>query len=383
MISKKLIHAIIFTPIDNKGTWGVPSLFWGEPGVAKTAIIENIGQSWDLPTETLSPGERGEGAFGVTPVPSLKMDFMTYPPPDWTTKFSSGRGIVFVDEVNLASPAIQPPILGLIQARRIGGVYLGGGVRMMGAANPPEISAGGWDLAPPVANRFAHFEWTCPTVDEWSNWLFDQSSESATGSAIAEEDRVLKSWNKPWAVARGHVAGFLRRRPELMHKRPESGDPNASKAWPSPRSWAYGTRSIAASIVHDLALIDSEKYLAACIGQGAANEFVSWRSTADLPDPVDVLDRKVEFEHDVTRLDRTMAVLSSCAALIVSKNAEKRNERAVVLWSILGKVVKETADIALGPARQLQRAGLASISREGDIVMGSLLPILTSTATVK
>ena len=67
MISYRLLHAILFTPTDDHGKWGIPALFWGEPGAAKTDILEALSAAWGMPSETLSPGERGEGAFGVTP----------------------------------------------------------------------------------------------------------------------------------------------------------------------------------------------------------------------------------------------------------------------------------------------------------------------------
>ncbi|EUA17503.1 ATPase associated with various cellular activities AAA_5 domain protein [Mycobacterium xenopi 3993] len=39
-------------------------------------------------------------------------------------------------------------------------------VRMIAAANPPEQAAGGYDLEPPLSNRFCHVGFT-PSVDEW------------------------------------------------------------------------------------------------------------------------------------------------------------------------------------------------------------------------
>jgi hypothetical protein len=76
-----------------------------------------------MPSELLSPGERGEGAFGVTPIPGIGQTggmVLSYPMPDWTEKFADGVGIVFVDEISSSPPSIQPYLLGLLQERRIG-----------------------------------------------------------------------------------------------------------------------------------------------------------------------------------------------------------------------------------------------------------------------
>jgi MoxR-like ATPase len=89
----------------------------------------------------------GEGAFGVIPVPD-KSGVIKYPPPEWTLAHDEAGGVVFIDEMSSTPPALQPPLLGLLFARRIGGKTLSARTRVIGAANPPEVAAGGFDLAP-------------------------------------------------------------------------------------------------------------------------------------------------------------------------------------------------------------------------------------------
>ena len=137
-----ILRAALFTPTGN-GEWGLPMLAWSAPGMAKSAKIEDLAASCDLPCEVLSPGERGEGGFGVVPVPKYGADGRTpetlsYPAPDWTERFKEGRGIVFVDELTTAPPAVQPAMLGLVLRKRIGATVLPPGVRVIAAANPPE-----------------------------------------------------------------------------------------------------------------------------------------------------------------------------------------------------------------------------------------------------
>src|SRR5260370_41568839 len=94
----KTLHILLFTPLSSGG-WGLPVLWWGPPGVGKSAVIEELEHRYGLPVETLSPGERGEGAFGVVPVPVDGV--LRYPPPDWVTRMADG-GIVFLDEISVA-----------------------------------------------------------------------------------------------------------------------------------------------------------------------------------------------------------------------------------------------------------------------------------------
>lgn len=358
-----LLHAAFFTPMGN-GAWGLPLILWGDPGIAKTSIVRQLAKQYGLHCEHLAPGERGEGAFGVTPVPIGEngSTVLEYPPPDWVRKLRGDdgeeAGIVFVDELNTAPPALQPALLGAIQERRIGGHTFGPRVRVIGAANPVGQAAGGWDIAPPVANRLGHIDWPPPEVDEWSAWLLGGSEQLDGLDALEEEKRVAKAWPLAYAKAAGLATAFLYRRPNLLHKMPGDGDPAASRAWPSARSWEYAVRARASADVHGLTQLETDELVTAFLGAGPAGEWGTWIDEADLPDPADLLDGKVKWEHDPERLDRTMAVLSSCAALVAPKQAQKRKSRVKAVWGLLSAVMEDAKDLCVPPMQALVRAQL-------------------------
>ena len=371
---RALIHAALFTPMYG-GRWGAPLLFQAQPGTAKSRIIGAEVARSGLPLEMLSPGMRGEGAFGVVPVP--QDGILTYPPPEWVAKMGA-RGVVFLDEVNTAPPAIQPPLLGLVLDGVIGATTLPGGVRRLAAMNAVEDAAGGWDLPPALANRFGHITWEAPSVDRWTDWLLgevDDDPSSQPHDAAAEEKRVLGAWVLPWSRARGTVAGFIKRRPELLHKQPAMGDPQLSRGWPSRRSWENATRAMASAQVHRLSDIDAEEFIAAFIGVAAAAELSAYIRDADLPDPEALLDGKVAWKHNERRLDLTMAVLGACAALVQNKDAPKRKERAAALWTLMTPIVKDAADVVVPAGRVLCKARLSTLP-EARPVLAKIQPIL-------
>lgn len=380
---KRIIHAALFTPTSNG--WGLPLLFWASPGCGKSAILEGIAKAVGLPLECLSPGERGEGAFGVTPVPSADGTVMNYPPPDWFAKMKDG-GLVFLDELSTAPPALQPPLLGLALSRRIGGAYLGGRTRIIAAANPTEEAAGGWDLAPPLANRFGHLDWHMPDADEWTNWLLGDVDKEITVEvdAVKEEARVEAAWDEAWSEARGLIAAFIRARPDLLHKQPEIGHPDSSRAWPSHRTWEMATRAIAAAKVHGLTEAEADEFVSAFIGMGAVSELVSFRKKNDLPSPVEVLEGRVTFEHDKRRLDRTFAVLSSCSTYICSKSVgedkKRQKELAKVMFELMSDVADEAIDLVYPATKALASTDLYSVSPTAKKVMKKILPVAKKMA---
>lgn len=369
-----LLKAALFTP-QSGGEWGLPLILWGPPGVAKTATIRAIAKAMSAHLEHLCPGARGEGAFGVTPVPHTNGEMtLAYPPPEWTRllrdKTEDGRGdedfgIVFLDEVNTAPPAIQPAIMGIAQERMIGQHRFGIRVRILAAANPTGHAAGGWDLAAPVANRFGHIEWSSPDASEWGAWLLGGAGDMIPSINVQEEEkRVLEEFPQAFASAGGFTSAYIRKRPDQLHKMPPDGDPAQGRAWPSPRSWEYATRALAASKVHRLDNTIREELFAAFVGIGIAGEFFTWMDRADLPDPADLLAGVVEFKHDPKRLDRTEAVLSACAALLISHKKPKytmqRQEELQHMWELLGKISESAKDVAVPAIAALARAGMAT-----------------------
>lgn len=359
---QQILKTLWFTP-GRDGRWGLPVLFWGPPGIGKTAILSEASRKCGFDhVEVLSPGERGEGAFGVIPVPSSDGRKITYPAPDWTERFDgSARGVVFVDEINRAAEALQPPLLGLVNDLRIGGHYLGKNVRVCAAANPSSSAPNVYELDPAQANRMGHLDWVTPNVADWSQWAMVGSDydDGQSINAAKEEERVMAAWPTAYAKAVGLVTSFLRSFPGLHHAQPKIGDPANGRAWPSPRTWELAMRAIAGAEIHmpgDEAAC--ELLVEAFVGRAAASQFIAWRVNTDLPDPAKLLDGEIKWAHDPKRLDRTVAVLASCAALVCPPSAQRRQQRGDVLWGMIDGLSKKAMDIVEPAARCLVRANL-------------------------
>ncbi len=378
MLKDSIIKALLFTP-GMKGRWGLPVLVEGPPGSGKTSKLEALSRTFGLYHDTFIGSIREPADICGMNVPDGKGGLDT-PAPPWARKAAEAeRAVIILDELNTCPPAVQAALLRVVLEGVVGDLVLPKTVRFVAAMNSTEDAAGGWDLAPPMANRFAHFNWGAADAEQWASYMLGGAGSSAAErlDAAAEEARVERAFLSPFAKATGLATAFLRVRPELLHKQPKSGEPMASKAWPSPRTWEMAVRALAGAEAHGLDEISRDESLTAFVGAGVAGEFLTWLADADLPDPAALLDGQVKFEHDPKRLDRTCAILSACAALVAPAEAAKRLERADVLWTMLGGVAEKAADVVVPAATTLcsPQVRLSTV-KAARPVLAKLKPIL-------
>lgn len=350
----RIIHAAFFTPTQQG--WGLPLYFIGEPGVAKSTFIRNFAKTVGVPCEVLSGAERGEGAFGVVPVPVKGT--LTYPAPDWTAAFAK-RGLVFLDEITSNPPIIQAPCMGLLLDKRIGSHQLPGGVRVWAACNPPEMAANGYEIAPPLANRGGWLRWHPPSIEEHIAYMLGQAGDAddSTVDCDAEELRVKAAWGGGYAKAVGLETGFLRAQADWKNRFPKAAV-QQSGPWPSDRTWDMATRALASAFVHGLSETDRDEFVSSFIGQEAYTAFATFMAEQDLPNIARVLDGEEDFKHDRARLDRSAVVINSAVALVTPAHAEKRDDRAMALWKLLSGVGDSAMDIIVPAAQALVNSGL-------------------------
>ncbi|WP_461365285.1 AAA family ATPase [Candidatus Darwinibacter acetoxidans] len=318
---------------------GVPILAWGPPGVGKTAVITALAESLALPLEVVLASIREPADFSGLPV--IREDGVKMEAPAWARRLArEGKGILFLDEISTAPPAVQAALLRVVLDRVVGDLELPPGVAVVAAANPPEQAAGGWDLSPPLANRFCHLTWTLDS-GAWIDGMIQ-------GWPAPRFEALPEGWEKGIPASRSLVAAFIRHRPHLLLQVPGSED-QAGKAWPSPRSWEMAARLLAASSDDDVAAI----LVSGCVGDGAAMEFLTWRRDLDLPDPEAVLREPEKFTIP-KRGDQAFAILT---AVVTAAVGNLTRDRWLAAWTVLARAADQGAkDIAAAAAKALAQA---------------------------
>jgi hypothetical protein len=402
---QRIIWMALFAP-GVEGRRGLPYVIVGPPGSAKTSILRQLARIGGLPSRTMLGSIRSPVDFLGVPFKVTRkftdpetfevreIPYTHYAPPGWVLDLSeSGRALAVYDEFNTASIAVQNSMLRVMFEGVVGEHPLPPGVRQLGAMNPISQATGGRELSMALQNRLGVLAWPEVTAQEFTRHhlgggslgssVLKGTGENAsmtleTVKAEDEEAAVDARYDAAWAQALGHVTGYLQRRPEALNKVPTTlGTP-----WPSSRSWEFAMRAYAGCLVYDMT--PSEELLAgsAYVGAQVYGEFVRWRKDADLPDPADLLDGKVHFEHTPARLDRTVAVISACTALVSPKNAEKRKERTESLWKFLRDIPDAALDLTMPGVTALAAADLA-VGTTAFKMLARLEPIMSAAGMMR
>jgi hypothetical protein len=351
----------------------LPVLLWGEPGIGKTAALTQLAEALDLPLTTVIASVHEPSDFSGLPV--LGDDPATHgvpmAPPDWAVRLvQAGRGLLFLDELSTAPPAVQAALLRLVLERRIGALQLPSGVRIVAAANPPSSAADGWELSPPLANRFVHLHWT-------HDHEVVVRGLSGTWPRATLPHLDPQRFSDAVAFARRAVCEFLTARPALVHQLPGS-QTRRGGAWPSPRSWDMTVRLVAFATAASSSTDVLSLLVRGSVGDGPGFELLAAIDRMDLPDPETLLADPASADLP-DRGDLRQAVLDAVVAAVRRRPDKARWDAA---WTLLVAAVQTgPPDLVVVPATTLatlrrddweapaaidQLAGVVSVSMVAD-----------------
>ena len=327
----------------------VPAIVTGEPGVGKSKSTEATCAALGLPCEVFILSQREPTDIGGVPMRSPE-GLVWECGPEIRRLAAVPRGVLFLDELSLAPPAVQAPALRLLAEGRINDYDLRH-IAFVAAANPPDMCSG-WDLTPPLANRLLHCEWS----NDPKLWVQGQ----LTGWPTPRVPLLPRGWDELVSAHRAIVASYIEHRPQCLHQRPADLG-KASGPWPSNRTWSMTERIAAAC---EAAALDEDVTLlsiAGCIGHGAALEYLQWRRDLDLPDPEAVLADPKSFKLP-KRGDQQFAALAAIAAAVIRHLTP---ERWQACWRILNAVAKAGAvDVGAASVRAILVAAEGRIYKD-------------------
>jgi hypothetical protein len=298
--------------IDSK----IPTFLWGAPGIGKSSIIKQIAREngiecIDLRLSLMDPTD-------LKGIPFYERDSHSalWAPPSFLPR--EGRGILFLDELNSAAPAVQASAYQLILDRKVGEYTLPDGWAIVAAGNREGDRGVVYRLPSPLANRFVHIEMEVNATD-WRDWALGRGIDERVVAYIGFKNSAL--------------FGF---------------DPlKNERSFATPRSWEAVHTILNSSLSKTLWL----EAISGAVGEAAAVDFLGFCQVMDkLPD-VDAILRGEEAE-----VSEDLSTLYALASALVTRILATPSDDAVS--NVLHYSLKLKNEFAVMIVQDLQRQGV-------------------------
>lgn len=344
----------------------VSAVIWGPPGAGKTATLSAITKANNLHLEQILASTKEPPDFAGFPY--IHDGVMRLAPPAWSHNINrvyaenKQLSVAFFDELSTAVPATQAAVLTTILDRKAGESQMPMGTRMIAAANPPKIAANGWDLTPPMANRFTHLDWELDAKTIARGLQLGWKSPEiprlpSTMRALVRNAEIL-------------VGSYIESAPSSIEYDFSKWSGNSSSqefrasnnAWPSARSWTTAAKLFAAATAARMPdkspLHDDVKriLLEGTIGVAQATQFLAYAEKLDLPNPVDLLNNPSSWTLP-PRGDQISATLASVQHEASIHRAKDIYPQIWLAWGDLITIVVNAGkgDVALAFAQDWLR----------------------------
>ena len=278
---------------------GTTAMMWGKWGVGKTSVAYQVAEKMHPYFDScivINPSQDDVIDFKLPFVDTIKVDGEDHT----ISRFAvserlprKGRHLIFVDEINTATPAMQATLYSLILEGRIGSYKLPAGCIRIAAGNREEDGCAALPMSNALKDRLGVHMNLVPSEQAWVKWA------TTSGKIVPE------------------VLAFVRNNPTVLegHCTNESGDPTGGC---TPRSLEALSKMIGAGTDDDIL----QNVANGIIGQGAGAEFVGF---------LDIYKNNVDIEEIINnpskasvpkKIDVLYAITSALGSKMAADNIE-------------------------------------------------------------
>ncbi len=196
-----------------------PILLRGRHGIGKSSVVYQYAASLKMPIVERRASQMTEG--DLLGLPTIDEGVTSFCPPDWLAMACDTGVVLFLDEVDRATLEVRQGIFELCDSRKLAGHNLHAETLIFAAVNGgTHAGAASYqvgEMDPAELDRYTVFD-VEPSVQDWLTWANDSCDSM--------------------------VVDFIRNNTEHLE---HNDDPEPNKVYPSRRSWARFSDTVAAA----------------------------------------------------------------------------------------------------------------------------------------
>ena len=272
-------------------TIALPELFaakrspfiWGKSGVGKSSVVHQVAKAMRLELRDVRMSQLDSIDLRGFPMPDAKTGTMKWLSPDFLPTKADKPGILFLDEMNGAMPAVLAPSYQLILDRRIGNYVFPDHWHIVAAGNGLGDRGITHSMPAPLNNRFTHIDYDVD-ADDWHKRAMDDGI-----------DLTIRAYHRLKAGSTLHVFD-------------SAANP---RAFPTPRAW-YAVHDLLQRQLPPGILLS---LVQGTVGEGAGAEFIGFRNDiVNMPD-IDA----IILNPDKADLPKTQSIMHAVVTALVDK----------------------------------------------------------------
>ena len=266
-----------------------PVFIWGPSGAGKSSVVHQHCGDNKLEIRDVRLSQLDAIDLRGFPVPDTKAGKTRWLPADFLPTKDDKPGVLFLDEMNGAKPAVGSAAYQLILDRRLGAYKFPDHWAIIAAGNNASDRGVTHQMPAPLNNRFLHIDFEIDAED-WHK--------------RAQKDGVYPL-----------IRSYLRLKPGSLHVFDSAKNP---RSFPTPRTWYFVDEIMKTA---EYTPTERHELIKGTVGEGAAAEFIGFcRDAAAMPDIDSIL-----MNPTKAKLPGTQAVMHAVVTTLVDDRVTKSN----------------------------------------------------------